>query len=224
MSTYLLKHINSHLFMEIDHNDWLIDTGAPSSFGNVSCVTIAEKTFTVPNTYVNLTANSLSEHVGHESVGLIGVDVLNEFNVIFDVINNKIELTEEDIGLEGEILPFTDVMGIPIIGVNAAGSQRKMFFDTGAQISYLKVEVLKEYPSLGKTIDFYPGVGEFETETYEVETTFGAQDMILRYGSLPQMLEMTLLMAGTEGIIGNEIFEQRVVGYFPKQYQMVFSK
>ena len=96
--------------MEIDHNDWLIDTGAPSSFGNVSCVTIAEKTFTVPNTYVNLTADSLSEHVGHKSVGLIGVDVLNEFNIIFDVKNNKIVFSKQEIALEGEVLHFTDVI------------------------------------------------------------------------------------------------------------------
>jgi hypothetical protein len=32
---------------------------------------------------------------------------------------------------------------------------------------------------------------------------------------------MTLMMAGTEGIIGNEILQDRVAGYFPRRQELV---
>ena len=41
-----------------------------------------------------------------------------------------------------------------------------MFFDTGAQISYFQSPSLKDFPSNGTVKDFYPAIGEFETETY----------------------------------------------------------
>ena len=48
----------------------------------------------------------------------------------------------------------------------SSGVERRMFFDTGAQISYLQDDVLDTFPSAGPVTDFYPGVGQFQTETH----------------------------------------------------------
>ena len=98
-----------------------------------------------------------------------------------------------------------------------------MFFDTGAQISYWQDEALSNFPSLGKVTDFYPGFGEFETETYQLELSIDTESNKLICGSLPGLLGETLMMASAQGIIGNEIMKDRVIGYFPDSKQLVFG-
>ena len=114
-------------------------------------------------------------------------------------------------------------MGIPIIQTNINGVTHPMFFDTGAQISYFQSQTLSTFPSVGTVTDFYPGIGQFQTETYLVDVTIGTKTYKLRCGALPELLGRTLMMAGTAGIIGNEILSNRIVGYFPKSKQLVLE-
>jgi hypothetical protein len=125
--------------------------------------------------------------------------------------------------LDGETLGITDLMGIPIIQVNISGVVRRMFFDTGAQISYFQDKSLEPFPKSGAITDFYPGYGQFQTETYMVKATLGKLQYEIRCGSLPGLLGQTLTMTGTSGIIGNEIFRERVVGYFPRRKILVVA-
>ena len=71
--------------------------------------------------------------------------------------------------------------------------------------------------------DFYPGFGEFKTETYQLELSIGTESNKLICGSLPGLLSETLMMASAQGIIGNEIMKYRVIGYFPNRKQLVFG-
>ncbi|RKZ79968.1 MAG: hypothetical protein DRQ35_03185 [Gammaproteobacteria bacterium] len=79
------------------------------------------------------------------------------------------------------------------------------------------------FPSTGEVSDFYPGFGEFETETYRVDTMLGTTKFGLICGSLPGALGMTLGIASVEGIIGNEILMERTLGYFPRRRLLVLS-
>lgn len=45
----------------------------------------------------------------------------------------------------------------------------------------------------------------------------------LRCGALPELLGMSLMLAGVEGIVGNEIMTNRVVGYFARRNQLVLA-
>jgi hypothetical protein len=98
-----------------------------------------------------------------------------------------------------------------------------MFFDTGAQISYFQHEALASFPGAGRLKDFYPGFGEFETDTHDVEVTLGGTECHLRFGRLPDFVGMTLLMAGAGGIVGNEVVKNRRVGYFPRRHLLVLG-
>ena len=216
MTTNILKFVKQHLFISINGNDWLIDTGAPSSFGDIDELEIHGKQFSISDNYSGLTATKLSEHLDHQTIGLIGTDILNTFNILFDVAGEKISFSLENINLNGEVLPITQVMGIPIVTAQISGAEKAMFLDTGAQISYLQNEALSTYPAAGTMEDFYPGIGAFQTDTYLVDAKLGNQELTLRCGTLPELLGMTLMMAGTEGIIGNELFIDRIIGYFPQ--------
>jgi len=96
-----------------------------------------------------------------------------------------------------------------------------MFFDTGAQISYFQDDSITDYPYAGPVEDFYPGLGQFVTETHIVDLKIGECIFSLRCGRLPDLLEMTLLMTGTQGILGNQFLHDRKVGYFPRRKILV---
>lgn len=108
-------------------------------------------------------------------------------------------------------------MGIPIIPVTIAGETFRLFFDTGAQVSYLQDDALDTFPSAGVMQDFYPGFGEFETETHHVPISLGSLTETLRCGRLPGLLGMSLMMADAQGILGNAILHGRTAGYFPRR-------
>ena len=86
------------------------------------------------------------------------------------------------------------------------GQPLKFFLDTGAKLSYFSQDFTNGYASVGIEEDFYPGVGQFETDCYDIPTSLGANDFLVRYGNLPFMLQMTLMLAGTDGIIGFDFF------------------
>ena len=62
------------------------------------------------------------------------------------------------------------------------------------------------YVSLGKDKDFYTGVGKFETGCFDIKTSFGDNNFNVKYGNLPALLQMTLMLGGTDGIIGFDFF------------------
>ena len=220
MQDFSLITKEGHLFVNIDGYEWLLDTGAPNSFGT-SKIGIERQDFSIPTNYMGLTAAQLSEFVNHPTAGIIGADVLNKFDILIDMKNLRVFFSAEHIALNGKVLKINDFMGIPIIQANISGVDRRMFFDTGAQISYFQDGSLDTYPPAGAFTDFYPGTGQFQTETYWVNATLGKMQYELRCGSLPKLLGMTLMMAGTEGIIGNEILQDRVAGYFPRRQELV---
>jgi hypothetical protein len=221
MHDITLKIQEGHLFGNIDGYDWLLDTGAPMSFGRNQSIKIEGQDFLVSSSYMGLTAAQLSEYVDHSTAGIIGADVLNNFDILIDVKSERVSFSTEQIAIDGEALRITDFMGIPIVQANISGADRRMFFDTGAQISYFQDESLDTFPAVGTLTDFYPGIGQFQTNTYRVNATLGNVRYELRCGSLPGILGMTLMMAGTEGIIGNEILHDRVAGYFPRRQMLV---
>ena len=51
--------------------------------------------------------------------------------------------------------------------------------------------------------------------------SFGGVVFTLRCGTLPGLLGMRLLVAGTQGTVGNAILKNRTVGYFPRRRVMV---
>jgi hypothetical protein len=108
-------------------------------------------------------------------------------------------------------------MGIPIVTIRVAESDYRMFFDTGAKISYFQDDSLSNFPPAGRVTDFYPGVGQFQTDTYQVEIALSGIVFSVRCGTLPGLLGVTLMMASTQGIIGNQILANRAVGFFPRR-------
>ena len=221
--SYPLLYEKGHLFILIDNEKYLLDTGAPLSFGKPPSLNLGGSHFDLPDSYGPLDADTLSFYIDTEVSGLIGVEILNRFDSIFDMPSKQIRVSTDSLTLEGTLIPLEQFMGIPIIEVTINGSRQRMFFDTGAQISYWQSETLDSFPSLGKMRDFYPGFGEFETDTYLLSLSTSSVDYALVCGSLPELLEEMLTMASVEGIIGNEMIKDRIMGYFPRKNRIVLG-
>jgi hypothetical protein len=137
---------------------------------------------------------------------LLGTDVLSKYKILLDYQNLQVSFSKEEIPFEGAEIGISNFMGIPIIELEVNNQVLKFFLDTGAKLSYLSEDFTSGYSSVGTEEDFYPGVGQFETECYEIPTSIGTNDFVVRYGNLPFMLQMTLMLGGTDGIIGFDFF------------------
>jgi len=221
MSTLPLHFRVGHLFVEAGGAWWLLDTGAPASFGSVPTLSLAGQQVQLGSNYIGLTPASLSQFVGVECAGLLGADVLGQFDLLLDASHNIVAVSTAELQHSGQFLRLDEFMGIPIVSVKIRGADFRMFFDTGAQVSYFQDDSLTDFPPAGTMTDFYPGVGQFRTETHDVEVTVGATAFTLRCGTLPGLLGATLMLAGTQGIIGNQVLIERSVGFFPRRRLLV---
>ena len=203
--------------MEIDGALWLLDTGAPASFGSDSELVFAGVEFPLADSFLGMTATDLSDFVSTECVGLLGTDILGRFDFLFDLLNGTAEVSSENLEYDGQPVSLDEFMGVPIVSARIRGVDYRMFFDTGAQISYFQNDSLATYPPAGEVTDFHMSIGRFRTETYDVDIALGEAGFVLRCGSLPDLLNATLMGAGIEGIIGNQILNNRRVGYFPRR-------
>ena len=223
MQTNPLILENGHPFITLPEGAFLLDTGAPTSFGRVSPIILDGQSFNLPTSYMGLTAQVLSTYVGRETDGILGADILNQFDILIDLPQSRVCFSTAPLECGGEVLTLGFCMGVPIVASTVSDKPVKMFFDTGAQISYLQDDCLSGFPAEGIVKDFYPGVGQFSTDTFRTPIRLGRSVYELRCGCLPGLLGMTLMLAGTGGIIGNEILRGRLAGYLPRRRRLVLS-
>ena len=68
---------NKHLLIETNRGVLLIDTGSPASFHEASCIEINGREHKVSTSYMGLTAQYLSQKIGCQISGLLGMDIIS---------------------------------------------------------------------------------------------------------------------------------------------------
>ena len=206
MKQFQITLFKGHPIINDGENIILIDTGAPSTIHASSVLTFCSENYNCSTNYMGLTVSKISEMLGTEITTLLGADILSDYKILFYYKNEIIEFNKEAIALDGNEIGISNFMGIPIIELSIDNQKLKFFLDTGAKLSYLSGSITSNYESIGTDEDFYPGVGKFETECFEISTSFGDNNFNVKYGNLPTLLQMTLMLGGTEGIIGFDFF------------------
>jgi len=173
---------------------------------------------------MGVTPAGLSEHTGTRVSALVGADVLAGFDMLIDPVETRITLTDTEQDLVGEVLSLDFVMGIPVVEAHLEGRTIRMFFDTGAKLSYLSPDLTTGLPCTGRERDFYPGAGEFEVDVFDVPLRLGRAASTLRVGHLPELLQMTLMMADTSGILGTEILSEYALCYAPRRRSLALRR
>jgi len=217
MASFPLRLSQGHLFTVFDRQPWLIDTGGPQSFGSQGSLAIGERPFQISPSYTGLTPEQLSGFVKEPCAGLLGMDILSQFHLTLDVPGQTMLLSPAPPAPHGTRLPLRFFMGIPILEAEVGDSRQSLFFDMGAQHSYWQNNGLTRFPPEGTVSDFYPGSGQFETALHRVPLQLAVKTRECLFGRLPDLLGMTLKLAGVHGILGNEVCrKQRVTFRFPE--------
>jgi hypothetical protein len=156
--------------------------------------------------------------------GVIGADILNQYDVVFDVNWERVTLHTDPVEMEGATLPMTDLAGVPIIDATVERTPVRLFFDTGAFVTYVRDERIARHRGQGMVDDFYPTLGRFAAPTYRVPVTLGRTVYDLQSGVMPEGLAQLIVAHGVDGILGNEMLRRRQVGYFPRRRTVVFGR
>ena len=125
---------DGHVFVAMTEGTFLLDTGAPVSFGRVPLLTVEQMRFEVRAGYMGLTADRLSEFVGRDVDGLLGTDILNEFDLVIDIPQSRVRFSTATLDCQGDRVPLSFVMKVPTLTAIIDATPTMMFFDTGAQL------------------------------------------------------------------------------------------
>ena len=221
---YEYKLVDGHIIVQHDNKQLLIDTGAPYRVGDSSPLALAGGSYSMQSRYIGISPASLSQSVGTPVNALVGADILNRYDILIDPIAQRFTLTEDELPLAGASLGLDSFMGIPIVEARVGKDTVRMFFDTGAKLSYLDPERTNAFPSVRTESDFYPGVGDFSTNAYDIPIALATENVVLRVGNLPERLQMTLMMADTSGILGTAILRTYKVTFAPRRRRMTLQR
>lgn len=215
MDTFSAQLLDGHIIIRMNTFNYIVDTGSPFSFGRGSTIVIGGKTFTINiSGAMGLTVESINSLSGLQVDGLIGMDILKHFDIRFtrnQVTFSWTPIHHADAAIK---IPIVETMlGVPVINLHIDHEDRRMFFDTGAKISYLSDELLVGDPA-GQAEDFYISIGTFTTNIYKIDVSIGGRVETLTFGSLPSSIRSLTEMGRTKGIIGTELL---------KKYSLILS-
>ena len=220
--THPLVFRNNHLYVQINGALWVYDTGADRSFG-IRPVSLLGTPQDFPDDYAGFNAGDISRFLGENVAGIIGADLINPFDHIIDLRTNMLTVSDEALACDGHVQKLDFFMGVPMLEAQIGGARCKLFFDTGAQISYYQDSVPAGAELAGRLDDFFPTIGKFTTDTHRFPVVLSGFSPVVRFGKLPGLMGMSLGMAGVSGILGNELIRNRVTGYFPRRKQLILQ-
>ena len=204
--TYPLRVADDHLLITIGGLEVLLDSGAPTSFGEAGAVQILGNRYPVQPSYMGLEAHMLEQHLGVPVDILLGADLMGQHFVRVDRARGEAAFSTERRSTDGICVPVDTFMGIPYVNLGVGAESLNAFLDTGAKLSYLPSSITSSLSSQEVVSDFYPMVGEFETPVFELQATLAGETFPLRAGSLPTLLQMSLMLGGVQGILGSDLF------------------
>ena len=204
---YNIELIDNHVVFVENDLRLLLDTGSPISISNHSTVSVFGKTINAHKNIMGQTSiDDINQSIENANVDvLIGADVLNKVSFSLSLSNKLMELNPVINHNEYDSFPLSNFMGIPIIFAILNGKEINFFLDTGAKISYLNSNFVQGHNTIKVEQDFYHGFGDFDTNIYQLPLDLFNQLKKYEFGVLPEPLELSLRMGGTNGIIGNNI-------------------
>jgi hypothetical protein len=189
--TYKLYLLNRHLFIDLPEGRALIDTGAPFSSSTSGRLTWQNQNHGVnKGGYMGFTFDKLSAEIGAQVDALLGMDLLAQTTLLFDVANRQ--LTAGDDIPEGftaaaySLVPTSD---IPMLQITMNGRKALALWDTGAQYGYFVddhfCEGLKPLPGFR---DFSPMFGSLDIpKSYQVPFVVHGMDLVEHCGPTPSL-------------------------------------
>lgn len=210
----------------IEHNGkhFLVDTGNPMTIANGEVKDFCGRDWHAVPSFMGADLAALSEMVGMQLDAMIGLDVMKNFIVTFDYNNGNVTFSTPDESVDGQSSVPVNVSGMTGVTteIDINGQTGLCIFDTGARVSYLVGDIPENAVWVGRQSDYHPLAEHFETDVYEMQASIAGTPFTMRFGKLPQMLEMALGLARVRCIVGCDLLSQhRVIVDFTRRRMML---
>ena len=209
MTYDLILHDKHAIFSPNPETIVLVDTGVPFSFHTQSQFNFEGTSF---STHVNahgISVAEVSNLVGTNITTLLGADILSKFKVCLDYHNLKItfEPLQYEI-MEGEKVQVELFQGYMMLPVTINGQNVLGFLDTGAKLSYVSATLANGLlQNEGLVDDFYIGIGQYQTPSYNTVASLTNGKMIDGcFGLLPAAIASKFFGGTRQAIIGSDLF------------------
>ena len=206
-----IKTVNNHIILDNGQNI-LVDMGSPVSFHNSGVIALGETQINVPSSFPMVSAEFLSEKIGCQIDGLLGMDLMSKVPTSIR-LNDGILVYDDDAIYSTRFQMYQLSLlanGLLAIRMSVNHKEVRMVVDTGAQISYIREEFLSGL-ALDKTMeDFSLYNSRFPTDTYicETDTLIGHPAFSQRFGIPPKEILSILDLFQADGIIGIDLFRR----------------
>lgn len=205
----LILHNKHAIFSPNPETIVLVDTGIPSSFHTQSQFNFEGTNFLTHVNAHGISVAEVSNLVGTNITTLLGADILSKFKVCLDYHNLKIkfEPLQYDI-MEGEKVQVEMFHGYMMLNVTINGHSVLGFLDTGAKLSYVSASLANGLvQNDGLVDDFYIGIGQYQTPSYNTVAEFTNGKMIHGcFGLLPVAISSMFFDGTRQAIIGSDLF------------------
>ena len=171
---YKYKLSNNHYIIEIEGNNYLLDTGSPVSFSlnkDINSVEINGMKYFLPYNLMGLDINATRELVGMDVDGFIGMDIVRQTSLTI-YKDGRIEfkaLPEQGHKLE----MLMDLLGLIKLKVTSNDFVSAYLVDTGARYAYGIEGIFRGKKPFGHINDYNPRLGHFNSDIYHVSVNFG---------------------------------------------------
>lgn len=220
--SFPIKIFNDHIIID-EKQKIILDTGSPLSFHKSGAICIGER-LEVPISLPGISCNYLSEKIGCDVYGLIGMDIISRFATLISVKDGFV-FFNDDVKNYDRFVRCHNNSGLLCINLKINGRIAKMIVDSGAKVSYINNGYVAGVVEESCAYDYSPYIGDFQTSLYNCKTELLVCGITYeqQYGTPPPLLANILSQFGVDGIIGIEFFKRfriQIKGgemYFPPQ-------
>lgn len=206
MQTFPYQIENGYLVIDVDGIRAVVSTGTPDSMCTCGTLQLEGREYPVKQQTLRMTPAALSKELGIHVDALLGADILSRMDYRVNPFRKEIFFSLDEIHPYGYAAHFNLYRSVPVVSVWVEAREVPVFLNTGSQMTYLLPEVAKQYPQVGQTRAFYPGLGWHETPLHRVLIWMSGNDVELDVGLPPPALMSTLQAAHAQGILGCDVF------------------
>lgn len=202
--TFKINFVEGHPMISDGDNTIVVDTCSPVTFHSDDTLHFMGEDYVPAKFFRDETLRRMWDYTNLIFTTWMGMDVLSNYKLILDYANEEITfLTQDEPGIEGEVVTLHDAGGVYALQVDG---WMYMLVDTRSPLSYISKCFTMSLKYDETQEQFYHGVGRFETPVYNLNCDFCDRKVNIPYGNLPTDLDVTLMMAHVDGILGHDFF------------------
>jgi len=221
----LMENVAGHLVFEKDGQNVLLDTGSHITFGRNENFEFMGRYRQIQPSFLEFSPDYLTKMIGVRIDTLLGMDVLKDLFFRINLHDRLIHFSEMPLPTSGVRVPLETVMGVPFVRIMMNSSPQKVFVDSGAKIHFVRKHVVEGLEAIDTEMDWYPYIGEFETEVFEIPIELAGETHSMRCGVLPPLLDTALATTGgIEGLLGTEAFRKYIATFEPGTHLMYLER